>query len=55
MGSEMCIRDSIYMWGIDFEGACNFKAPGLQNYYEPGESYESLNNEFYRSKLPEDA
>ena len=47
--------DDIYMWGIDFEGACNFKAPGLQNYYEPGESYESLNNEFYRSKLPEDA
>jgi hypothetical protein len=27
----------------------------LQNYYEPGESYESLDNEFYRSKLPEDA
>ena len=47
--------DDIYMWGIDFEGACNFKAPGLQNYYEPGESYESLTNEFYRSKLPEDA
>jgi hypothetical protein len=46
--------DDIYMHGIDFEGACHWKAPGLQNYYEPGESYESLDNQFYRSKLPDD-
>jgi len=46
--------DDIYMHGIDFEGACYFKAPGLKNYYEPGESYETLDNQFYRSKLPED-
>ena len=47
--------DDMYMFGIDFDGLCNFKAPGLGNYYGPGENYETLDDQYYRSKLPEDA
>jgi hypothetical protein len=47
--------DDTYIYGQDFEGLCNFKAPGLKgDYYEKGEGYDDIVDDVYRIKLPDD-
>jgi len=45
--------DDTYIYGTDFEGECHWKAPGLKEYYETGEGYETLINQVYRLKFPD--